>query len=68
MNTIGSVILFSVMLIIVFAFLVAIIKAEDKDRGCDFDCKTCPFPKCSKERKDRMQRKLNDLHNRRYPR
>ena len=68
MNVISSIVLFVAILIIVIAFLIIIIKTDDKDRGCDLDCKSCPFPQCNNEEKEKKQRKLNDICDRRYPR
>lgn len=33
---------------------------KKEDMGCDFDCKNCPFPPCSKEEIERMKKKRNE--------
>ena len=34
-------------------------KTKKEDRGCDFDCKNCPFPPCSKEEIEKMKKARN---------
>lgn len=64
--------IFATALVIVIMWLVALWKSDfgreflDKP-PCDMDCESCPFPPCSKERKERWKR-YNDIHNGRLPR
>lgn len=54
----------------VFSFLLCIgvlalavwliCKTKKEDMGCDFDCKNCPFPPCTKEEIERMKKKRNE--------
>ena len=37
-----------------------ICKTKNEDMGCDFDCKNCPFPPCTKEEIERMKKKRNE--------
>lgn len=61
MNTIGNILIFIMLCI----FVVLLMITKDEEKGCDFDCDSCPFPKCNEEEK---QRKINDIYNRRHPR
>lgn len=47
--------LFFVCLVVVTVLLI--LKTKKEDMGCDFDCKNCPFPPCSKEEVERMKKK-----------
>lgn len=50
--------LFLIGLIVLVAVLIC--KTKEEDTGCDFDCKNCPFPPCSKEEVERMKKKRNE--------
>lgn len=39
--------------------VVLICKTKKEDMGCDFDCKNCPFPPCSKAGVERMKKVRN---------
>lgn len=50
--------------IIVFIFVVVVVsKNKDEDRGCDFDCEHCPFPKCSEKEIEYMKNKYKKKDN-----
>lgn len=50
--------------IAIYAIVKVLIRLNDDDieSGCDYDCDSCPFPKCSDEQIERWRE--NDLHNR----
>lgn len=44
----------------IILIIVLICRNKKEDMGCDFDCKNCPFPPCSKEEIERMKKKRNE--------
>lgn len=45
---------------VIVLVVVMIFKTKKEDMGCDFDCKNCPFPPCSKEEIERMKKRMNE--------
>lgn len=41
---------------VVILTIWVICKTNKDDMGCDFDCKNCPFPPCSKKEIERMKK------------
>lgn len=56
MENISSAILMSVFLILAILCMVLIAITKDKDKGCNFDCKHCPFPECSPGEKESIRK------------
>ena len=56
MNILGFLLFVGVVVLTVWL----ICKTNKEDMGCDFDCKNCPFPPCSKEEVERMKKKRNE--------
>jgi len=58
-----NVVLFVSIIIIIGAFTIIVTNNKPEDMGCNMDCKSCPFPECTQEEKERMI-KCYDIYNR----
>lgn len=43
-------------IVVIILVIVMINCTKDQDKGCDFDCENCPFPRCSDEDIKRLKK------------
>lgn len=56
MENISNPILLCAIIVLIIIAIYLIVKTPRKDKGCNFDCKNCPFSECSDVDKENIKR------------